>query len=382
MRRTPVVVLGLLALGTATYLWWRGREPAPVAVIAHEVGKGRVETIVANTRSGTVEATRRSKLAPQTGGQVAKLSVKRGDRVTAGQVLLELWNDDLRAQVALAKSETVRAKALVEQAKQMAAVAQSDMKRMVELRQTEISSEERTQRMIAEAAAKNAEYDAALAAQLVSEDRVRTSEASLARTILVAPFGGIVAEVNAELGEYVTPSPPGIPTLPAIDLIDTSEIRVKAPIDEVDAAAARVGMSARITLDAYRGRVFQGRVIRIAPYVLDREKEARTVDVEVAFVDAEEAKVVLPGASADVEIVVSGVDDVVRIPTEALLPGRSALVVEPGSGRLATRTLELGAGSFTFTQVITGLAVGDKVVVSLDRAGVVAGVRATIEKTR
>lgn len=382
VRRSIVITSGLLVLGVLGYVYWRTREPAPVPVVVHTIAKGRVEMIVANTRSGTVEATRRSKLAPQTGGQVAKLPVKRGDRVEPGQILVELWNDDLRAQIDLAKSEIVRARALVEQARQMAEVAESDKKRSIELRQTEIASEQGTQRLIAEAAAKKAELAAAEAALLVAQDRQRTTEAALARTILTAPFGGVVAEVNAELGEYVTPSPPGIPTLPAIDLIDTTHIRVKAPIDEVDSAAVRVGMPARITLDAYRGRVFAGRVIRIAPYVLDREKEARTVDVEVQFSDAEESKVVLPGASADVEIVVDAVDDTVRVPTEALLPGKSVLVLDATTGRLLARPLELGMGSFTFTQVKSGVQVGDHVVVSLDRAGVVAGVRATTEKTR
>jgi len=382
VRKPFVVTLVLLGIGFVAYQVWSRRTSAPVAVVLHTVQKGLVETIVANTRSGTVEATRRAKLAPQTGGQLAKLLVKRGDRVTQDQVLIELWNEDLRAQIALAKSETTRAKALVEQARLMSVLAESDMKRMVELRLTEISSEERTQRMIAESAAKKAELAAAEAALIVADDRVKTAEAALARTILKAPFAGIVAEVNAELGEYVTPSPPGIPTLPAIDLIDTSEIRVKAPIDEVDASAVRVGMEARITLDAYRGRVFAGKVIRIAPYVLDREKEARTVDVEVRFVDPEESKVVLPGASADVEIVVSQVKEVLRIPTEALLPGKAVLVLDNSNGVLQARELQLGMGSFTFTEVKAGLSVGERVVVSLDRAGVVAGARAVAEKTR
>ena len=62
--------------------------------------------------------------------------------------------------------------------------------------------------------------------------------------MLTAPFDGVVAEVNAELGEYVTPSPPGIPTPPAVDLIDDRCLYVTAPIDEVDAPEIRTGMPA------------------------------------------------------------------------------------------------------------------------------------------
>jgi HlyD family secretion protein len=89
--------------------------------------------------------------------------------------------------------------------------------------------------------------------------------------------------VNGEVGEYLTPSPPGIMTLPAIDLIDDTCLYVSAPIDEVDAAQLKIGMGGRITLDAYRGKHFTGKLRRIAPYVLALEKQARTVEVEVDF---------------------------------------------------------------------------------------------------
>ena len=82
---------------------------------------------------------------------------------------------------------------------------------------------------------------------------VKLAEASLSQMQLKAPFDGIIAEVNGELGEYVTPSPPASPP-PAIDLIDDHCLYVRAPIDEVDTARIRVGMLARVTLDAYRGR--------------------------------------------------------------------------------------------------------------------------------
>ena len=267
----------------------------------------------------------------------------------------------------------MRAASLVEQVRLMSEVAERDSKRMLELRQNEISSEEQTLRMVAEANAKKAELAAVQASLIVAGDRLRTAEASLMRTVLKAPFSGVVAEVNAEVGEYVTPSPPGIPTLPAIDLIDTERLYVKAPIDEVDATAVKVDMPARITLDSFRGRTFAGRVSRVAPYVLDREKEARTVDVEVEFASPEEMRLVLPGASADVEIVVATVPDALRLPTEAILPGKNALVWRAEDRTLVARRVETGLGSFAFTEIKSGLSAGDQVVVSLDRPGVVAG---------
>ena len=172
-----------------------------------------------------------------------------------------------------------------------------------------------------------------------------------------APFDGIVAEVNGEVGEYLTPSPPGIPTLPAVDLIDDSCLYVSAPIDEVDAAQLKVGMAGRITLDAYRGQHFAGKLRRIAPYVLALEKQARTVEVEVEFDSPAEARHLLVGYSADIEVVVAARDGVLRMPTAALMPGNRVLVFSP-EGVLEERRVETGLANWEFTEIRSGLQAG------------------------
>ena len=123
------------------------------------------------------------------------------------------------------------------------------------------------------------------------------------RTVLVAPFDGTVAKIVGEVGEYSTPSPPGVAMPPAIDLIDESCLYVKAPMDEVDAPKIAVGQPVRITLDALPGRSFAGKVRRIAPYVTAVEKQARTVEIEVDFDDPQSAGRLLVGYSADVEVI-------------------------------------------------------------------------------
>lgn len=372
MKRLVWILVGLVVAGAVAFFWWRRTHPAPISVLTQAVGRGPVEAVVANTRAGTVEARRRSKLAPQTGGQVHRLAVREGQRVAADEVLLELWNEDLKAQIALAESEAVRARALAEQALQIAEVAERESQRAQELQVAHISSEEVTERRVAEAKAKEAELAAAQAAVTVANDRIATAKAALERTILRAPFAGIVAEVNAELGEYVTPSPPGIPTLPAIDLIDTDGLLVKAPIDEVDSAAVAVGQEARITLDAFPGRTFAGKVTRRAPYVLDREKEARTVDVDVEFLDPKDTELAMPGATADVQIVLQRIDDCVRIPAQALIGGDHVLVLGPGDV-LEDRPVRIGVRNWQVCQVLAGLSAGERIVLSVDRPGVVAG---------
>jgi HlyD family secretion protein len=159
-----------------------------------------------------------------------------------------------------------------------------------------------------------------------------------------------------------------------IDLIDPRSIYLSAPMDEVDSARIREGQTARVTVDSHPGRHFPARVVRVAPYVLDRLEQNRTVEIELELDDAGVASTLLPGTSADAEVILSAREDVLRIPTAALLEGGKALVLE--RGRLVERALTLGLRNWDFTEVRSGLAPGERVVVSLDRPEIKAGARA------
>ncbi|MBX3464408.1 MAG: efflux RND transporter periplasmic adaptor subunit [Planctomycetes bacterium] len=373
--RRLVAALAVLGLATAGIRLALRREPP--AVLVHTVVRGPVEATVANTRAGTVNARRRAKLAPGQGGQVAALHVRAGDRVVQGQVLIELWNADLRAQRALAESEVQRANAVAEEAQLRAELADREAERQRQLLAEQISTGERVDRADSEARAARAAQRAAAAQALVGRRQIEVVDAQLERTLVRAPFDGIVAEVNGEVGEFVTPSPVGIPTPPAVDLIDDGAPYVTAPIDEVDAALVRVGMPVRVLLDAFAARAFAGRVRRIAPYVLDREKQARTVDVEVEFVGPAPDVALLAGYSADVEIVLQQRDHAVRVPTEAVRDG--TVFVRGGDGRLSLRRVGPGLANWRFTEIASGLEPGEVVVLSRDRDGVADGAVVAIE---
>jgi HlyD family secretion protein len=188
----------------------------------------------------------------------------------------------------------------------------------------------------------------------------------------------VIAEVNGELGEFVTPSPVGIPTPPTVDLIDASCLYISAPIDEVDAPRIAAGLPARISLDAFPDRPFPGHVRRVAPYVLDQEKQARTVEIEAEFDSPEEAGL-LAGYSADVEVILDERDDTLRVPTSVILPDKTVYVLDPTTRTLESRPVETGLTNWEYTEVVRGLNEGERVVSSIDREGVRAGALATPE---
>lgn len=184
-----------------------------------------VQNTVANTRAGTLMASRRASLSPSVGGQIASLAVSEGDQVKAGQLLLALWNEDLTARVELASQEVTAAVARAQEACVVAEVARREAERLKKLRKKGVASEEEVDQAEGEASAKTAACRAATANIGVSKAKLDVAQAALDKTRLVAPFDGTVAEVNGELGEFVTPSPIGVPTPPAVDLISGWVIR-------------------------------------------------------------------------------------------------------------------------------------------------------------
>ena len=376
LRRTLITAVLFVLL--AGWAWWATRSK-PISVAVTAVERGTVEKTVANTRAGTVEACRRARLSPSTGGQIASLPVHKGDKVKQGQLLLELWNKDLTAQLALSRQEAASAAASARARCIEADQARREADRQQKLLARKLVSEEQVDQAVSAADAGDAACEASRATAAVSEARVGVTEAILEKTRLVAPFAGVVAEINGELNEYVTPSPIGIPTPPAIDLIDNSCFYLSAPIDEVDVAGVVVGQDARVTLDAFGAHRFAGRVRRIADYVLDVEKQARTVDVEVAFSNPSDIEQLLAGYSADVEIILEVRRDTLRVPTEAVVDGNRVYVFHPADGLVEQREVKTGTANWDHTEILEGLGDGELVVTTVDREGLADGVAARRE---
>ena len=377
MKNKPLLILIIMAVVLALYFYSRG--PQPVEIEAHTLEAGEVRATVANTRVGTVKACRRAYLAPATGGQVAALHVNEGTKVKQGQLLLEVWNQDLKAQVALQKAQIKASRASAEQACQLAGGAEREAARLSRLQsRKQIVSVEQVDKSVTGGKAQRAACRAALQAVEVNEAQVAVAEAAVRRTLILAPFDGTVAEVNAELGEFVTPSPPGIPTLPPIDLLDVSCLTVSAPIDEVDAAAIKTGMSACVSLDAFPDKRCSGIVTRVAPYVLEKEKQARTVEVEVTLKNPKDLAELLPGYSADIEVMLSKKDQTLRVPAEAILENNRVLVIDKDNV-LHEQSFQPGLYNWSFTEVLSGLKSGDRVALSIGKEGVVDGAKVSIK---
>jgi HlyD family secretion protein len=378
MRRRWAIAAAaaLLAAAAAWGLRRTVLAPAPVAVRVVEVGTGTVEETVSNSRAGTVKARRRAQLSPEIGGLVVELPHREGERVAAGEVLLRLKDRLQEAQLALAQRQLQASRAQRAQSCFAADRAGREHARQERLAAMGIVAADALDQSATDAQTTAAACRASAAGVEQAQAAVEVTERALRQTVLRAPFDGVVAHVATDLGEYTMPSPPGLPIPPIIDLIDPTSIYVSAPMDEADSARIRPGQVARVTLDAFRGRVFPGRVRRVAAYVLDREEQNRTLEIEVDP-EVPPGLRLLPGTSADVEVILQTHPHALRLPTSALMEGNQVLCV--AGGRAVARQVKVGIRNWDWTEAAAGLAAGDRVIVTLDRPEVKAGAPVRVE---
>ncbi|MNF27885.1 Macrolide export protein MacA [compost metagenome] len=376
MRKMLLAVPLLLGLA-AVFWWWSRPQPLPVRLVVVE--RGPVEALVANTRAGTLKACRRTQLSFNLGAQVSERLVEEGQRVAAGQVLMRLRQDELQARV---REVEARLQGLGNQREQrclQADLERRDHERLARLQERQLVAADRVDQSATRARLSALACSAAAMTIRETEANLALQRALLDQATLRAPFAGIIAEINGEVGEFVTPSPPGIPTPPAVDLIDDSCLYVEAPIDEVDAARVKPGMPVRIGLDAFRGQQFAGKVSRIAPFVRDLERQARTVDVEARFDPVPSDLALLTGYSADVEVIIEQRPQALRIPTESLLEGRRVLRYDAADGVLREVRLRTGLSNWRWTEVLDGLSEGERILASLEQDGLADGVAVIAE---
>jgi HlyD family secretion protein len=354
-------IVGVVFLLRATVF-----APEPIPVQTTTVARGIIDSTVTNSKAGTIRARQRAHLSTEIGGRIVEIPHREGDVVTQGELLLLLNDSTLRAQETQA-IESIRASdAHYQEMCITRDQARREYARKRQLAAQNIVSEDLLDQLQHVYQAAKAACDAADA----ERQKVRASRAGAAANLdkvsIYAPFAGVIAEVDAEVGEWVTPSAAGV-----IDLINRESLYISAPMDEIDSGRIGLGFPVRVTVDSRPGETFLGKVTRVAPYVLDIEAQNRTVEIEVELDDPEVASSLLPGTSADVEVILQTLKDAPRIPTTALFQNNRVLVVEDDV--LVEREIETGLRNWDYVEIVAGLEEGEVVVTSLDRAEVEAG---------
>jgi multidrug resistance efflux pump len=307
------LILVAVLLGSGAGLTWhmmvQGRDALPPD--APPPGAAPVGPPGAVAANGVVEGVRpEAALRPEAPGILAAVPAREGQEVAAGQLLAELRNEAQREQVALATAELAvaraecdrvrngeraekrkAARALEEARRALFQQAEADHKRSQRLARDRSASAEQydtdyfrmlrtkadfeqasAERALAEAPPRPDELAAAEGRVAAAEARLRLAEADLAKTRLLAPRAGRVLQVYAEPGEAAGPAS----AQPVLLLADLSRRRVRAFVDELDAARVRPGQRAEVEADGYPGQRFVGKVVAALPRMGKRAPQSDT----------------------------------------------------------------------------------------------------------
>ena len=299
------------------------------------VARAHVEATVSSVNSGTVRAEGNTELAFGTVGRVKEVNVKLGDSVRAGQTLAQVENDDLKSRLQSTLEEYERSQRLSK-------------------------SDAMSQSGVTQA---RASYDAAVTAY--------------EKSLIKAPYDGMVAELNLEVGE-LSQITAVIPQAP-IRIVDVKPRYVRAEIDEVDLPKVKVGLPARVKILAIRKEPFKAQVRKVVPFVSSIREQDRTSEIEL---DIESEGLLLPaGASADVEVITETKDDVVTVTSRALLGrGEDRYVYVLDGSKLKKTPVKIGIYGYTVSEVVSGISPADHVVLPSDKFELADGLRVTVVK--
>lgn len=340
-------------------------RPKGLEVEAARVERGAVEDAVTNSEAGTVRSRDRARLGAEMGGRVQAIPKREGASFRKGDVLVSLDGDAARMRLELARRDAEAARSAATQARAAAALADREFARVAKLAAQDLASTGEHDAATSRRDEAHAALQAAEARAASARSQVGLAEDALANLAIVAPFDGVVSQRFVEVGEMLTPGQP------ALEVLSPRRLYVSAPLDEMDIARIRTGLPTRVTLDPYPGRSWKGVVTRVAPFVNDVVQQNRTLEVEVELTLEPNEPLPKPGTSADIEVILDRHDDVLRVPTFAVIEGKRALVIE--KGKAESREVTVGLRNWEWTEIKTGLREGEMVITSLDQTGVKAG---------
>ena len=336
------------------YFVFKGNlEPATkvnVTTVTLMTGNNSQAALVA---SGYVVAQRKAEVASKGTGRLKYLGFEEGDTVLTGQVIAEIENEDIKANVALADANV-----------QKAAVDTLNASRNYKRQKSLFASGSITETILEDA---EIAYKSSLALLSAAEASKTAAEVELENTFIRAPFSGTVLTKNADVGEIVAPFASSATSKGSVvTLADMNSLEVEADVSESNIYKVEVGQKCTIVLDAYPDHDYNGYVKKIVP-TADRSRA--TVLTKIAFTDKNDR--VLPEMSARVNFFTeepkqdSEYKNVVVVDKDVVTERNGKKVAFKIIGELTEMvSLSLGRELGEVIEIKNGLNPGDKVILS------------------
>lgn len=349
-----IFLIAIIAIIFTYYFFQEKIRPATKVKIATAqfiLGSEAQASLVA---TGYVVAQRKAEVASKGTGRLKYLLFEEGDQVRANEIIAELENEDIKANLDLAKAERLRAKTdLIN--------AERQYKRTKKLYESgsiavvEFENFETTFKLA----------QATLAGKIAL---VKVAEVDLENTIIRAPFDGTILAKNADVGEIVAPFASSASSKGSVvTLADMKSLEVEADVSESNIHKVSVGQPCEIILDAYQNSPYPGYVKKIVP-TADRARA--TVQTKIAFNQVDDK--VLPEMSARVNFFFENKQPekdqsqpVIGLKKEAITnrDGQKIVFVII-ENKVQSINITVGRELGDITEITAGLKQGDKVVLS------------------
>jgi len=317
---------------------------------------------------------------------------REGDRVEAGQKLIEIDREMYRAEVKAAEAalavaqaklddlkagtrpeEIEKARQSVREAEQSALFEKSDLDRIAQLVETGALPGEDIEKARVKQAAAEAKLNAAReqldmlksgstrttiavqqAAVKEAQAKLELAQARLSECVIAAPFAGTITKVFVRRGDMATMK------APLLEMADLSSLVVRCAVPEANASEARPGMKAQVRLDALPGKTLSAEIARVFPQ-LDPRMRTRTIELSI-----QDKLELAPGMFGRVRLILESVPDAVTVPVQAVIitPGGAQVAFVVAAGKAAQRKVQTGIEEGGRIQILSGLKPGEKVIVS------------------
>ena len=362
-------VLAVVSVIAGAIYWFRF---SPVAVSSHTVERGSIVAEVMGT--GTLEARVVAAVSPKIAGRIGKLFADQGDRVKAGDLLVQLDDEELQQQVEIAQANVEAARAGVlrltaDKDRANAAFTQAEQSHdrlQTLLRQKATSQDEadKATEVLAVAVTGVARAEAAITEgqkQLVAAEKtLEYHRARLGDCRIVAPFDGVIVNRNREPGDVV------VPGSLILRLISTDQVWVNAWVDETEIDRLAPDQPARIVFRSEPTRPYDGKVIRLGKET-DRETREFIVDVDVLTLPENWAV----GQRADAFIEVARNDDAILVPAGFIVNrDRQPGVFVATENSAHWKPLTIGLRNRDAVEATEGVQAGDIIVQPIDAKSV------------
>ncbi len=312
---------------------------APVKIF--KVSRQRISEKLFYT--GTLEAWQKVIITPDVGGKIARIYVNEGDKVSKGQVLAEMDIEAMELQLRQAEAAVAVAQAQYNNAK-------TNLARMDRLFKEKAVSDQQYEQV-------KLSFSAAEAQLAQAQAAVNLAKHSLDVSIMKAPFSGVIASKNAEVGDVINPMMGSFSaTSGVLTLVDFSHIKIRVDISSTDIQRVKKGQTAFLRVPSLPGQEFSG-MVTVVNLAADPLTKKFGVEIAVANPDL----VLRPGTFGEVVLEVSTHENSLVVPQKAILDNNYVFLAQ--DGKSVKKNVALGLQNATRVEILTGLAEGDSVIV-------------------